>query len=379
MEQNGKGYLSTETATMAKATYSQLAKLFDRLATGYSAGLDIRKIVERESKSGSPAYRKNMARVYEQVASGGSLAKAMASTGDFFPELAIAVVQAGEKGGRLEQSFKRLAHYYQTLVKFRTSFLLSIAWPAFELFFAVFVIGMLILVMGWVCRTGNIEPIDWFGLGLSTMGNFILYWTLVLVIFGTAFFVILGIAKGWFGYLPIKIARRVPVIGKTIDYLSLSRFSWTLSVAENAGMNIVEAMRLAIRATQNYYYRRLEDEVCEALRNGVGVYKAMRRTGAFPEDLLVRVETGELAGELAEVMDRTSIEYQTQAENNLKLIGTIGFICTLLFVGLVIGILIITMYKTLVLDQYQKMLSVWLSDPLLIVDQIHGCFRQVQR
>ena len=345
---------------MAKISYSQMAKLFGRLGTSYAAGLDIRRILERETNSGSPAYRLNMRRVYQAVSEGKPLARAMTETGEFFPELAIAIVQAGEKGGRLEQSFKRLAHYYETLVKFRTNFLLSIAWPAFELFFAVFVIGMLILIMGWVCDTGNIDPIDWFGFGFSTWGNFALYWTVMFVIFGTAAFFIVGVIRGWFGLLPMKIARRIPVIGKTIECLALARFSWTFSVAENAGMSAMETARLALRATQNYYYRRYEDQVLESLQAGRGFYASFAQTGAFPDDLLIRIDTGEIAGELAEVMDRTSMQYQTQAENNLKIIGTVGFVCMLMFVGLVIGILIITMYKKLVLDQYQKALGlIW--------------------
>ena len=342
---------------MAKISYSQMAKLFGRLGTSYAAGLDIRNILERETKSGSPAYRLNMKRVYQAVNEGKPLARAMAETGPFFPELAIAIVQAGEKGGRLEQSFKRLATYYDTLVQFRSNFLLSIAWPAFELFFAVFVIGMLILVMGWVCDTGNIDPIDWFGLGLSTWGNFALYWTVMFIIFGTLAFFIVGVIRGWFGLLPMKIARRIPVIGKTIECLALARFSWTFSVAENAGMSAMETARLALRATQNYYYRQYEDQVLASLQSGIGFYSSFAKTKAFPPDLLMRIETGEVAGELAEVMDRTSLQYQAQAENNLKIIGTVGFVCMLMFVGLVVGILIITMYKKLVLEQYQKVLS----------------------
>ena len=38
------------------------------------------------------------------------------------------------------------------------------------------------------------------------------------------------------------------------------------------------------------------------------------------------IDTGEIAGELAETMDRASREHQTRAENNMKIMGTIGFI-----------------------------------------------------
>ena len=349
---------------MAKISYSQMAKLFNRLATSYSAGLDIRSVYTREANTGSGSYRLNAKRVLNGINQGLPLAVAMNKTDGYFPDLAIAVVHAGERGGRLEESFRRLSEHYAGIVKFRNAFLMSIAWPAFELFFAVFIIGMLILIMGWVTSSANMKPIDWFGLGLSTTSNFILYWSVMLLVFGSLSLLFLGVLQGWFGTLPMRIARRTPLVGKTIESLALSRYAWTMSVAENAGMNPVETGELAIRSTQNYYYQRLEEPICRELRNGRTFTQAMESTDAFPEDFLTHVDTGEISGQLAETMDRASIEHQTRAETNMKLMGTIGFISMLLFVGLVVGILIIMMYQKLVMDQYNQFLNCLCTDLL---------------
>ncbi len=339
-----------------------MAKLFHRLATSYSAGVDIRSVYTREANSGSPAYRLNAKRVLDDINQGKTLAVSMRNTNGYFPDLAIVVVQAGERGGRLEESFSRLSQHYASIVKFRTAFLMSIAWPTFELFFSILVIGLLILIMGWVCETANIDPIDWLGMGLDTTQYFILYWSVVVLIFGTLFLLILGVLQGWFGTLPMRIARRIPLIGKTIESLALSRYAWTMSVAENAGMNPVESAQLSIRATQNYYYQRLETELCEDLQQGRSFYRAMKATDSFPDEFLLLVDTGEISGELAETMDRASVEHQTRAETNMKIIGTIGFISMLLLVGLIVGFLIIYMYQKLVLDQYNNFLNCLCSD-----------------
>ncbi|MDG2184834.1 MAG: type II secretion system F family protein [Mariniblastus sp.] len=339
-----------------------MAKLFHRLATSYSAGVDIRSVYTREANSGSPAYRLNARRVLDEINQGKTLAVAMRNTNGYFPDLAVVVVQAGERGGRLEESFSRLSQHYASIVKFRTAFLMSIAWPAFELVFSIFVIGLLILIMGWVCEMGNIDPIDWLGMGLDTTQYFVLYCSVVVLIFGTLFLFILGVLHGWFGTLPMRIARRIPLIGKTIESLALSRYAWTMSVAENAGMNPIETAQLSIRATQNYYYQRLETELCNDLRQGRSFYRAMKATESFPDEFLLLVDTGEISGELAETMDRASVEHQHRAENNMKLIGTIGFISMLLFVGLIIGFLVIYMFQKLYLDQINKFLNCLCSD-----------------
>ena len=145
----------------------------------------------------------------------------------------------------------------------------------------------------------------------------------------------------------MKIIRWIPLLGKTAEALSLSRFTWTLSVAENAGMDAVEACRLSLRASENYYYTRLEEEVCESIQEGNSFYDSFLDTDAFPEDVLIYIQNGEEAGELAESMNRASDELQNRVEINLQLIGKVGFMVTFIFVAVVIGFTIITLYQQL--------------------------------
>ena len=80
-----------ESESMAKISYNQMAKLFNRLATSYSAGLDIRSVYTREANSGTGNYRLNAKRVLNGINQGLPLAVAMNKTEGYFPDLAIAV------------------------------------------------------------------------------------------------------------------------------------------------------------------------------------------------------------------------------------------------------------------------------------------------
>ena len=340
---------------MAQFTYSQLAAGFQRMAVSYAAGIDIRKIVRRETEYGTAAYRNTFSKIARKVDKGEPLGPSMAASGESFPGLATAVVKAGEKSGRLEESFKRLSAHYKSLAEFRQRFLTSIAWPCFQLLAAVGIIGVLILVLDYVYRLGNIDPIDWFGMG-STTGNFLIYVFVILTLFGGGYTLYQGINRGWFGILPIKIARRIPLIGKTIECLALSRFAWTMSVCENAGMNPMETITLALGSTENYYYQQLEPELTNDLQKGHEFYRSMRQTDAFPEDLLIYVDNGETSGELAESMDRASRELQDRAEQNLKTISGIGFFLIFSLVAVLIGGTVILLYQNLYLKTINEFL-----------------------
>lgn len=325
---------------MSTIRQSQLAQFFSRLGTSYSAGIDLRSILNRESQSGSTVYRQVNRQLASSLDQGISLAESMRKTG-CFPELAISVVHAGERGGRLDQSFSRLSEHYTNLVTFRNRLLAALAWPAFELTVAILLVGGLIAICDWIYESMEIEKFNWLGMG-STTGNVIAWFVLVFAGMAVIGVLVVGTRKGWFGDFPMKIARRIPLIGKTIESLALSRFAWTLSVAENAGMNPIEVSELSLGATENYFYRQHQSLVAECLQGGNTYYKTFRATGAFPEDLLIAIDNGEVAGELAESMDRMSREYQERADMNLKLIGTVGFVLMLLFVGAVVLMVAIT-------------------------------------
>ncbi len=338
---------------MAQITHSQLAHLFRRLATGYGAGIDLKSIYTRETELGSPAYRAHSRIVVDQIRQGRALADAYKSAGSFFPDLVIAVVGAGEQGGRLEEAFERLAAHYENLVRFRNGFLISIAWPLFELAFAICIIGVMILLLG--ALAGD-ESANWFGMG-SPFANFLFYVFCVATVVSGIAAVWLGIKYGWFGTLPMRIARRIPLVGRTVEALALSRLAWTMSISENAGMDAMETARMSLAATQNFFYRQLEHSVCNSVQAGNDFTTALRNTQAFPEEFLIYVENGELAGALAESMDRASKDLQTRAENYLKLLGTIGFVCTFLLVAAVIGTVVITMVQKFYLNPINDLLN----------------------
>jgi type II secretory pathway component PulF len=333
-------------------THKQLAGLFRRLHTGYSAGLDIKSLLVRESETGNTTYRSMARRIADDIQRGRSLATAMKSQHGYFPDLVLSVVTAGEQGGRLDDTFDRLANHFESLAQFKRGFLISIAWPLFELAFAVLIIGALIIVMGLVAGD---EYANWFGMG-TAWANFLFYVVMVLLIVGLATTVCLSLRQGWFGTAPLQIARRIPLVGKTVEAFALSRFAWAMSVTENAGMDALDIAGLSLDATQNYFYKQLVESVRSSLRRGESFSKSFRGTQAFPEDLLIYLENGELSGQLAESMDRASRDYQKRAEDNLKLIGTIGFLLTFLLVAAIIGTVVIVMMNEFYLKPINELL-----------------------
>ena len=72
-----------------------------------------------------------------------------------------------------------------------------------------------------------------------------------------------------------------------------------MSVAENAGTNAIETTELSLNSTENFYYKQLIPQVSRRLQNGATFYSTFKETEQFPQDVLIYIDNGETAGELA--------------------------------------------------------------------------------
>ncbi len=347
---------------MANVSIAKMAGLFRRMATSYRAGVDLLGILRQESGHGSAAYRREIRAILEHISTGESLASGFAVRKNAFPALVITIVEAGERGGRLEESFDRLASHYESLVKFRRRLLTLMGWPMFELCFSICILGLLIVIMEWIAQTSGRDSIDWLGFGKNAKGeNRVSTGAYLMLYMGTVFFgfasvvvLVMGTARGWFGTFPMQIARRIPLLGKIIVQMAMARFAWTLGIAIDAGISAMHSAQMALRATENFFYSRHEESVGLRIRDGEEIHQAIRETKEFPEEVVMFIENGETAGEIPEMMGHLSKTMEERAENNLRALAMVGFVLTFLFVAFIIIVAIFYLVINFILGPIQE-------------------------
>jgi type II secretory pathway component PulF len=292
---------------MAQISTRQVSQMCQRLGTALTAGLDIRAAVDRESRYGSPVYRRHLTQVAEQVGRGATLAEALRACGSYFPRLTCDLAEVGEETGNLEGVLLRVADHYRHLLRLRRTFLLGILWPGIQLTLAVLIIGGLILVLDMLGAQVAV-------FGLSGKRGLLIYVLGVAGVACTLALVARGLLRGWFGPLPGALLYRVPVVGPSLQTMALARLCWTLSLALNAGIDAVRALRMALYSTQSRHYTRRLDEAEAVIVRGGQFHEALRRCDAFPDEFLMAMENAETTGTESESLTHLSAEYQRQAE-----------------------------------------------------------------
>ncbi|MBW3599363.1 MAG: type II secretion system F family protein, partial [Planctomycetes bacterium] len=160
------------------------------------------------------------------------------------------------------------------------------------------------------------EPVfDPLGIGVGVPG-LINYLLIVGGIVAVVAFVIWGLARGRFGAWPMLVLMRVPMLGKTLEMMALSRMAWTLAMANNAGMDPRRSVKLSLRSASNPYYASFQKRLDTELSGGAEIHEAFARSRGFPGEFVDVIANGELSGTLPESLLRLSDDYRRRAESS---------------------------------------------------------------
>jgi len=314
----------------------QLANMCRQIGVALRAGLDIRKVWEHEASRGSQGHQGRAEQVLDHINAGDTLAHAMRSVSPYFPALTCDLVEVGETAGRLEEVFEKLADHYDHMFKLRRQFYGDIAWPALQLGMATLIIGGMI----WAFSALPAEPVPILGL-VGTRG-LIIYATLVGGVLGSLVTLGLAVTKGWLGTGPITLINKIPVVGNCIKTMAIARFSWTFSMALNAGVDARKSMKLALRSTHNRYFNSRRGQIDVDIQQGRSFHAALRESGVFPKDFLDTFETAEISGTQSESLDQLAVYYQEKAETAAKVLTRVA--STLIYI-VTVGIIVILIFK----------------------------------
>ena len=133
------------------------------LKHGLGVGLLPGRVFRQQAASGPVALRPVASRIADRIETGDSLTEALKPEVGRFPVLFLETVAVGEQSGRLSDVLGELETHYSLMQTIRRRLLLSLLWPAFELFGSIIVITLMIAILGAI--GSEIDPLG-FGADL---------------------------------------------------------------------------------------------------------------------------------------------------------------------------------------------------------------------
>jgi general secretion pathway protein F len=339
--------------TLSRVSALDLALATRQLATLVGAGIPLVSALRALSEQVENARLKSvLGQVRDRVNEGAALADAMSTSG-IFPDLYVGMVRAGEAGGALETVLGRLADYLESQVRLRNKVSSIVIYPAMMFLFACVVVGILVTVVlpqiTELLSSLN-QPLPFYTRWIIAGSHFTrdFWWVMIAVAIALAFAfrAAVGTERGRASWDRFKL--RVPVVGRLIRMLAISRFSRTLSTLLSGGLPITRALQTAAEVTANTVLSAAIDAARTSITEGASVAAPLRASGEFPPMVTHMIEVGEQSGELESMLAKVSDTYEEQVETTVtRLTALLEPILILVMVGIVLVIILATLVPLL--------------------------------
>lgn len=343
--QGWRGWLSRELKLRRGPKPRDLAIATQELAVLLHAGLELDRALSILIGLGEiESMRQPLTGVLNRVRGGSSFADALAHDANF-PKLYVSMVRAGEMGGNLEATLRRLAEYLTRAYAIREAITSALVYPIILLCTA----GLSIIVI-LVFVLPEFKPLfDEAGksLPLATqivmgIGDFVgaFWWLLVfLTVAG-----VLGFRRAlqdperrrrWDAF---KL--RVPLLGKLWIQMEVEKFTRTLGTLLSNGVALPTALSMSAETLNNSVVANAVRQTAVSLREGEGLAARLGRTKVFPAVALDFVRVGEETGKLDEMLLRQADLYERSVKHTIdRLLALLVPVLTILLGMVVAGLI----------------------------------------
>ncbi len=306
--------------------------LYHSLGQLLRSGVPLPGALKSLAQTSSGSQRRLIRRLNEAINGGKTMGEAIAAQRPEVSELEIGVVTAGEKSGRLEYGLTQLAGYHGAFAAAREGILKKCAYPAFVMHFGIFLFPLKTLIVG-----GNVTAYL-----RETFGALALIYGIVLIVF---LLIPLVRDAGSKSATIDSLLRLIPRVGKLRRAFATSRFCATYGMQLDAGINVIDALEAAQRASLSGLIRAAIRRAVPEVRSGSQVGPLLAASRAFPEPMTRAFCVGEQTGELDEELTRMAAEYQNEALARLETLAE--WVPRLIYVGILIyvGYSVVMMYK----------------------------------
>ncbi|QEE26083.1 type II secretion system protein GspF [Rhodanobacter glycinis] len=304
-------------------TGDQLAQFTHQLATLLGAGqpLDRALGILLDLPEGERA-KKLIERVRDRVRGGTPLSQALEEEHGVFPKLYISLVRAGEAGGSLEETLRRLADYLERSQQLRGTIINALIYPAFLM---VGVLGSLVLLLAYVVPQfvpifqDMQVPIPWITRAVLALGNSLqTWWWLILIVLVGGVFVWRArmrdpaLRLAWHARL-----LTMKVVGPLLLKVETARIARTLGTLLKNGVPLLSALGIARQVTSNRALDQALVQAAEQVKDGGGLSLALAQAKHFPRLAIQMVQVGEEAGQLDTMLLKVADTFELESRRSI--------------------------------------------------------------
>src|SRR5256885_669824 len=158
--------------------------------------------------------------------------------------------------------------------------------------------------------------------------------------------------KAWYGttqgkYALDSLILKLPVLGLLMRKIAVARFTRTLGTLISSGVPILEGLDITARTAGNAVVERALVRVRRSLEEGKSLTEPLKESDVFPGMVTQMIGVGEQTGAMDAMLQKIADFYEEEVDAAVKDLLTALEPIMIVFLGLVVGGVVISMYLPL--------------------------------
>lgn len=319
------------------------------ISTLLNAGVPVDRALSITAELTTQAgFRSIVLDVMRLLKSGKSFADSLAAHPDYFANLYVNMVRAGEASGSLAQIFERLAEFERTRDDLRGYIVGSLIYPAL---LCVVGLGSIIVLLTFVVpKFAQIFSDPRMTIPTPTLimlrASEIVqaYWlpaAAVLAVLAAAFYAYIRTEAGrsWWDSFRLKI----PLLGDALRKAETARFARAMGTLVSSSVPLIQSIGIARGILNNRRIAASLEAVASGVKRGEGIAGPLQRAGEFPPLAGHLLTVGEETGRLDAMFHRMADIYDAETRTAIRRFTTVFEPLIILVMGIMVGTLILSL------------------------------------
>jgi type II secretory pathway component PulF len=293
--------------------------LLQEMATLLGADIPMLEVLDTITRQHTGRFKQSIMLLRDHVATGGSLAEAMALQPALFDRLCLNIVEVGENAGTLDVALARLVEFRRRRAGLKNRVASALTYPcivmAIGLAVSVFLMTYVVPnLLGVLLDSGKDLPMA--TVVVKAVSDFMVGWWWALLL-GAGGLVVLAAAvlqTETGGMLWHRAQLRIPVFGDLVRKQAIGRMAMVMATLLKSNVVFVRAVQIAQGTVRNRVLRKALEACEQAVFAGRDIAEALERTRAFPPLVIQMFAVGQASGNLETMLENLAADYDTQVD-----------------------------------------------------------------
>jgi type IV pilus assembly protein PilC len=258
------------------------------------------------------------------------------------------MVKAGEIGGILDETLEKMADEIEKEHELVASIRGAMAYPSVIL---VAIVGVVIYLLTSIVPQISAVFTE-LGSELPASTRFLIYISdsvrnygviIATAVIGAFFGARFAVKKNLkIRYLWHSLLMKLPVIGKFIKKINITRFTRTLGSLLSSGVAVLEAIDVSANILKNEVFRKEIKDAAAKVKDGSTIAEPLRTSKVFPVMVSQMIAVGEDTGTLDKILLKLTSFYQKEVDHTVKNLSSLLEPIMMIIIGAGAGFVVIS-------------------------------------